>query len=146
MAVAVTTDFEIKITVIATNTDSTSSFDYSQRSQWIHTVDLGANDGLVSTSSLMMGVGAVKSMAMVFSGFAGLVAGTCGLATWLSAGSSPSTPSSTLNSSISRGGCRGVGESVEAGIGSGGIRGGAQGEVGGCWGSGERGVGGVGAR
>ncbi|KAK1299694.1 hypothetical protein QJS10_CPB13g00596 [Acorus calamus] len=74
---------ETKITVNATDTDSTSSdFDYSQRSQWLRAAVLGANDGLVSTSSLMMGVGAVKSdvKAMVLSGFAGLVAGACSMA------------------------------------------------------------------
>ncbi|MCD7467318.1 hypothetical protein HAX54_004665 [Datura stramonium] len=35
-------------------------FDYSKRSQWLRSSVLGANDGLVSTASLMMGVGAVK--------------------------------------------------------------------------------------
>ncbi|KAL5069735.1 hypothetical protein RYX36_020622, partial [Vicia faba] len=33
-------------------------FDYSKRSQWLRAAVLGANDGLVSTASLMMGVGA----------------------------------------------------------------------------------------
>ncbi|KAE8652908.1 hypothetical protein Csa_005264 [Cucumis sativus] len=43
---------------------------------------LGANDGLVSTASLMMGVGAVKQdiKAMILTGFAGLVAGACSMA------------------------------------------------------------------
>ncbi|XP_028800862.1 vacuolar iron transporter homolog 4-like [Neltuma alba] len=43
---------------------------------------LGANDGLVSVASIMMGVGAVKEdvTAMVLSGFAGLVAGACSMA------------------------------------------------------------------
>ena len=43
---------------------------------------LGANDGLVSIASLMMGVGAVKTdvKAMVLTGFAGLVAGACSMA------------------------------------------------------------------
>ncbi|KAI3842432.1 hypothetical protein MKX03_035039 [Papaver bracteatum] len=36
------------------------NFDYSQRAQWLRAAVLGANDGLVSTASLMMGVGAVK--------------------------------------------------------------------------------------
>lgn len=35
-------------------------FDYSKRSQWLRAAVLGANDGLVSTASLMMGIGAVK--------------------------------------------------------------------------------------
>lgn len=56
--------------------------DNSQRGQWLRAAILGANDGLVSTSSLMMGVGAVKpdAKAMLLSGFAGLVAGACSMA------------------------------------------------------------------
>ncbi|WOL12294.1 hypothetical protein Cni_G21060 [Canna indica] len=56
--------------------------DYSQRAQWLRAAVLGANDGLVSTASLMMGVGAVKddAKAMILSGFAGLVAGACSMA------------------------------------------------------------------
>ncbi|CAJ1930840.1 unnamed protein product [Sphenostylis stenocarpa] len=34
--------------------------DYSQRANWLRAAVLGANDGLVSVASLMMGVGAVK--------------------------------------------------------------------------------------
>lgn len=43
---------------------------------------LGANDGLVSVASLMLGVGAVNrsSRAMIVSGLAGLVAGACSMA------------------------------------------------------------------
>ncbi|KAI4352969.1 hypothetical protein L6164_007170 [Bauhinia variegata] len=57
-------------------------FDYSKRSQWLRAAILGANDGLVSTASLMMGVGAVRQdiKAMILSGFAGLVAGACSMA------------------------------------------------------------------
>ncbi|KAL5715014.1 hypothetical protein ACHQM5_016903 [Ranunculus cassubicifolius] len=57
-------------------------FDYTQRSQWLRAAVLGANDGLVSTASLMMGVGAVKEdvKVMVLTGFAGLVAGACSMA------------------------------------------------------------------
>ncbi|KAH6824092.1 Vacuolar iron transporter family protein [Perilla frutescens var. hirtella] len=57
-------------------------FDYSKRSQWLRAAVLGANDGLVSTASLMMGVGAVKQAikAMILAGFAGLVAGACSMA------------------------------------------------------------------
>lgn len=60
--------------------DSDSSI--SQRAQWLRAAILGANDGLVSTSSLMMGIGAVKSdsKAMLLSGFAGLIAGACSMA------------------------------------------------------------------
>ncbi|CAL9090640.1 unnamed protein product, partial [Musa acuminata var. zebrina] len=56
--------------------------DYTQRAQWLRAAVLGANDGLVSTASLMMGVGAVKDdpKAMIISGFAGLVAGACSMA------------------------------------------------------------------
>lgn len=57
-------------------------FDYSKRSQWLRAAVLGANDGLVSTASLMMGVGAVKQdiKAMILTGIAGLVAGACSMA------------------------------------------------------------------
>lgn len=57
-------------------------YDYSKRSQWLRAAVLGANDGLVSTASLMMGVGAVREdvRAMILTGFAGLVAGACSMA------------------------------------------------------------------
>ncbi|XP_043697912.1 vacuolar iron transporter homolog 4-like [Telopea speciosissima] len=57
-------------------------FDFSQRAQWLRAAILGANDGLVSTASLMMGVGAVRQdvRAMIITGFAGLVAGACSMA------------------------------------------------------------------
>ncbi|XP_047324101.1 vacuolar iron transporter homolog 4-like [Impatiens glandulifera] len=57
-------------------------FDYSKRAQWLRAAVLGANDGLVSTASLMMGVGAVKPdiKSMILTGFAGLVAGACSMA------------------------------------------------------------------
>ncbi|OIV98876.1 hypothetical protein TanjilG_21707 [Lupinus angustifolius] len=60
----------------------TKDFDYTKRSQWLRAAVLGANDGLVSTASLMMGVGAVKQdiKAMILTGFAGLVAGACSMA------------------------------------------------------------------
>nr|GEU39455.1 vacuolar iron transporter homolog 4-like [Tanacetum cinerariifolium] len=56
--------------------------DYSQRGQWLRAAVLGANDGLVSVASLMMGVGAVKHgiKDMILTGFAGLVAGACSMA------------------------------------------------------------------
>lgn len=58
------------------------NFDYSQRSQWLRAAVLGANDGLVSIASLMMGIGAVKEdvKVMFLIGFAGLVAGACSMA------------------------------------------------------------------
>ncbi|CAI0396100.1 unnamed protein product [Linum tenue] len=57
-------------------------FDYAKRAQWLRAAVLGANDGLVSTASLMMGVGAVRQdvKAMILTGFAGLVAGACSMA------------------------------------------------------------------
>lgn len=62
--------------------EAAKEFDYSKRSQWLRAAVLGANDGLVSTASLMMGVGAVKQdiKAMTLTGFAGLVAGACSMA------------------------------------------------------------------
>lgn len=64
-----------------TNKES-KEFDYSKRSQWLRAAVLGANDGLVSTASLMVGVGAVKQdmKVMILSGFASLVAGACSMA------------------------------------------------------------------
>ncbi|XP_059644472.1 vacuolar iron transporter homolog 4-like [Cornus florida] len=57
-------------------------FDYSKRAQWLRAAVLGANDGLLSTASLMMGVGAVRDdvKTMILTGIAGLVAGACGMA------------------------------------------------------------------
>ncbi|PWA34883.1 ccc1 family [Artemisia annua] len=57
-------------------------FDYAQRAQWLRAAVLGANDGLLSTASLMMGVGAVRKdvKSMVLTGVAGLVAGACSMA------------------------------------------------------------------
>ncbi|KAF8112367.1 hypothetical protein N665_0064s0004 [Sinapis alba] len=62
--------------------DQETAFDYSKRAQWLRAAVLGANDGLVSTASLMMGVGAVKQdfKTMILTGFAGLVAGACSMA------------------------------------------------------------------
>uniref|UniRef100_A0A0D3G1Z5 Vacuolar iron transporter n=1 Tax=Oryza barthii TaxID=65489 RepID=A0A0D3G1Z5_9ORYZ len=56
--------------------------DLAARANWLRAAVLGANDGLVSTASLMLGVGAVKAeaRAMVISGFAGLLAGACSMA------------------------------------------------------------------
>lgn len=57
-------------------------FDYARRGQWLRAAVLGANDGLLSTASLMMGVGAVKKdvKSMMLTGMAGLVAGACSMA------------------------------------------------------------------
>ncbi|KAG6739841.1 hypothetical protein POTOM_057456 [Populus tomentosa] len=66
----------------ATPEVETKDFDYSKRSQWLRAAVLGANDGLVSIGSLMMGVGAVKQdvEAMILTGCAGLVAGASSMA------------------------------------------------------------------
>ncbi|KAI4296305.1 hypothetical protein L6164_036273 [Bauhinia variegata] len=56
--------------------------DYTKRAQWLRAAVLGANDGLLSTASLMMGVGAVRQdvKTMILTGVAGLVAGACSMA------------------------------------------------------------------
>ena len=56
--------------------------DYSKRAQWLRAAVLGANDGLLSTASLMMGIGAVRRDAktMLLTGAASLVAGACSMA------------------------------------------------------------------
>ncbi|KAF4389929.1 hypothetical protein G4B88_003412 [Cannabis sativa] len=68
--------------VEAMKTDDEEVVDYSQRAQWLRAAVLGANDGLVSVASLMMGVGSVRKdiKAMLLAGFAGLVAGACSMA------------------------------------------------------------------
>ncbi|MED6196506.1 hypothetical protein PIB30_048171 [Stylosanthes scabra] len=62
--------------------ENNNTTDYSQRAQWLRAAVLGANDGLVSVASLMLGVGAVNKniAAMLVAGFAGLVAGACSMA------------------------------------------------------------------
>ncbi|CAL5030784.1 unnamed protein product [Urochloa decumbens] len=61
---------------------SDGGVDYMARAQWLRAAVLGANDGLVSVASLMIGVGAVNATqkAMLVSGMAGLVAGACSMA------------------------------------------------------------------
>jgi vacuolar iron transporter family protein len=61
---------------------SDDMIDYMQRAQWLRASVLGANDGLVSVASLMIGVGAASTTAkaMLVSGLAGLVAGACSMA------------------------------------------------------------------
>ncbi|KAE7999709.1 hypothetical protein FH972_004114 [Carpinus fangiana] len=75
---------------MASNTESSihvndNNVDYFQRAQWLRAALLGANDGLVSVTSLMMGVGSVTSVKedinpMLLAGFAGLFAGACSMA------------------------------------------------------------------
>lgn len=66
----------------ANEKDVVEVFDYAKRAQWLRAAVLGANDGLLSTASLMMGVGAVRkdSKTMILTGIAGLVAGACSMA------------------------------------------------------------------
>ncbi len=54
----------------------------SHRSNWLRAAVLGANDGIVSTASLIIGVASAgsSSMAIVVAGCAGLVAGACSMA------------------------------------------------------------------
>ncbi|GMH02954.1 hypothetical protein Nepgr_004793 [Nepenthes gracilis] len=54
----------------------------SKRAQWLRAAVLGANDGLLSTAALMIGVGAVKKdvKTMILTGIAGLIAGACSMA------------------------------------------------------------------
>jgi vacuolar iron transporter family protein len=61
---------------------SDDTTDYMKRVQWLRASVLGANDGLISVASLMIGVGAASSTvkAMLVSGLAGLVAGACSMA------------------------------------------------------------------
>ncbi|KAL4569111.1 hypothetical protein LXL04_024740 [Taraxacum kok-saghyz] len=56
--------------------------DRLQRAQWLRAAILGANDGLLSTTSLMIGVGAAQEdqWFMILSGVAGAVAGACSMA------------------------------------------------------------------
>ncbi|GLT26944.1 hypothetical protein SLA2020_019790 [Shorea laevis] len=53
-----------------------------QRAQWLRAAILGANDGLLSTTSLMLGVGAAKEdrQSIILSGLGGALAGACSMA------------------------------------------------------------------
>lgn len=55
---------------------------YSNRAPWLRALVLGANDGLVSVASLIMGVGAGSSdhTTLILSGTAGVVAGSLSMA------------------------------------------------------------------
>lgn len=55
---------------------------FSQRSPWLRAGVLGANDGLVSVASLMIGVGGGSSglHVMILAGLAGLVGGALSMA------------------------------------------------------------------
>lgn len=62
-------------------TEENNNVDYSKRAQWLRAALLGANDGLVSITSLILGVGAVHEdiKTMLLAGFAGLIAGACSM-------------------------------------------------------------------
>ncbi|KAL5563709.1 hypothetical protein UlMin_033456 [Ulmus minor] len=66
---------------ISTNKKMTNE-EVVQRAQWLRAAILGANDGLLSTTSLMLGVSAMKEdrWSVILSGLAGAVAGACSMA------------------------------------------------------------------
>ena len=50
---------------------------FSNRNNWLHATVLGANDGLISTASLLMGVAAAgtQTQTLILTGMASLIAG-----------------------------------------------------------------------
>ncbi|KAL2894205.1 Vacuolar iron transporter-like protein 4 [Bienertia sinuspersici] len=74
--------FELETIRTNTKTGEDDDVNYTKRAQWLRAAVLGANDGLITTASLMMGVGAVKQdvKAMILTGFAGLIAAACSMA------------------------------------------------------------------
>ncbi|GAB4853161.1 hypothetical protein Ancab_017346 [Ancistrocladus abbreviatus] len=56
--------------------------DHSNRAQWLRASVLGANDGLLSTAALMIGVGSVRKdvKTMILTGIAGLLGGAFSMA------------------------------------------------------------------
>ncbi|RZC62706.1 hypothetical protein C5167_024453 [Papaver somniferum] len=75
------TSNEKKILVVDDDNGQKST-NHVQRGQWLRAAILGANDGLLSTTSLMLGIGAVKEdrLSVILSGLAGAVAGACSMA------------------------------------------------------------------
>ncbi|KAF6161720.1 hypothetical protein GIB67_037816 [Kingdonia uniflora] len=72
---------EQNLTVVHENDEE--RVEHVQRGQWIRAAILGVNDGLISTTSLMLGVAAAREndhRAMILSGLAGAVAGSCSMA------------------------------------------------------------------
>ncbi|KAL2482353.1 vacuolar iron transporter-like protein 2-like [Forsythia ovata] len=71
---------EIKISI--ENEEEKKMIELIERGQWLRAAILGANDGLLSTTSLMLGVGAGKEdkWLMIISGLAGAVAGAYSMA------------------------------------------------------------------
>ena len=55
---------------------------YTNRSNWLRAAVLGANDGILSTTSIVIGIAAASSNrhAVVLAALAGLVAGACSMA------------------------------------------------------------------
>ncbi|KAK9109557.1 hypothetical protein Sjap_017617 [Stephania japonica] len=62
--------------------DHDKAHELAQRAQWLRAAILGANDGLLSTTALMIGVGAAREdrWSMILSGLAGAIAGACSMA------------------------------------------------------------------
>ncbi|XP_012853907.1 PREDICTED: vacuolar iron transporter homolog 2-like isoform X3 [Erythranthe guttata] len=80
---------EIKLSVNSNNNNNNNTEDEEekrvnliQRAQWLRAAILGANDGLLSTTSLMLGVGGAKEdeRLMIISGLAGAIAGAFSMA------------------------------------------------------------------
>ncbi|PON64163.1 Ccc1-like protein [Parasponia andersonii] len=67
---------------ITASPTTSSTKEVVERAQWLRAAILGANDGLLSTTSLMLGVGAAKDdrRSMALSGLAGALAGACSMA------------------------------------------------------------------
>ncbi|KAB2634241.1 vacuolar iron transporter 4-like [Pyrus ussuriensis x Pyrus communis] len=65
-----------------TDDENYTKTEQAQRAQWLRAALLGASGGLLSTTSLMLGVGAAKvdRWTMILSGIAGAVAGACSMA------------------------------------------------------------------
>lgn len=70
------------ITTSIDNKQEPEGPNYSKRAQWLRAAVLGANDGLLSVASLMIGVGAVRPDpgTMALTGLAGLFGGACSMA------------------------------------------------------------------
>ncbi|KAG8065477.1 hypothetical protein GUJ93_ZPchr0004g38668 [Zizania palustris] len=81
-SLAKTAEADVVAPSAGAGTDEDGGVNYMARAQWLRAAVLGANDGLVSVASLMIGIGAVNTTAkaMLVSGLAGLVAGACSMA------------------------------------------------------------------
>lgn len=80
---AATADPEQQQPLVEPQEDSDDEHDhYSHRAPWLRAMVLGANDGLVSVASLMMGIGGANDdlRAMQLAGIAGLVGGALSMA------------------------------------------------------------------